>query len=97
MQNYAIELKEEFVLEKEKEEVREFIQEQIRKEYIQLLKSLQIVLVFFVGKKNKKKKKIQDYQYLNKQIVKNIYPLPLISDIIENIRIKKMFMKIDLR
>jgi len=29
--------------------------------------------------------------------VKNNYPLPLISDIIENIEIKKMFMKMDLR
>ena len=27
----------------------------------------------------------------------NNYPLPLISDIIENIEIKKMFMKMDLR
>ena len=30
-------------------------------------------------------------------MVKNNYPVPLISDIIENIEIKKMFMKIDLR
>ena len=29
--------------------------------------------------------------------MKNNYPLPLISDIIENIEIKKMFMKMDLR
>ena len=41
---------------KEREEVREFIQKQIRKGYIQPLKSLQIVLVFFVEKKNRKKR-----------------------------------------
>ena len=29
--------------------------------------------------------------------MKNNYPLPLISDVIENIRTKKIFMKIDLR
>ena len=35
--------------------------------------------------------------YLNEQIVKNNYPLLLISDIVENIVMKKMFMKLDLR
>ena len=40
---------------------------------------------------------VQDYQYLNKQTIKNIYPLPLISDVIENIEIKKVFTEIDLR
>ena len=40
---------------------------------------------------------VQDYQYLNKWMVKNNYPLLLISDIIENIRTKKVFTKIDLR
>jgi len=37
---------------------------------------------------------VQDYQYLNEWMVKNNYPLPLISDIIG---IKKVFMKLDLR
>ena len=40
---------------------------------------------------------VQDYWYLNKWMVKNNYPLPLISDIIENIGTKKVFMKLDLR
>ena len=35
---------------KEREEVYEFIEEQLRKEYIKPSKSPQIVLVFFVGK-----------------------------------------------
>ena len=39
----------------EREEVREFIQEQLRKGYIRPSKSPQMVLVFFVGKKNSKK------------------------------------------
>ena len=50
-----------YLLFREKrEEVREFIQEQIRKGYIQLSKSLQMVPIF-VGKKDGKKKKVQDY------------------------------------
>ena len=69
-----IDLKEGFVPRKgkvyllsreEREEVREFIQEQMRKEYIQLSKLPQTVLVFFVGKKDGKKKMVQDYQYFN--------------------------------
>jgi len=40
---------------------------------------------------------VQDYQYLNEWTIKNNYPLPLISDIIENIGAKKVFMKIDFR
>jgi len=53
--------------------------------------------VFFVGKKNGKKRMVQDYQYLNEWTVKKNYPLPLILDVIENIGMKKVFMKIDLR
>jgi len=53
--------------------------------------------VSFVGKKNGKKKIVQDYQYLNEWMVKNNYLLPLISDIIRNIGTKKMFTKLDLR
>ena len=53
--------------------------------------------VFFVGKKDGKKRIVQDYRYLNKWTIKNNYPLPLISDILENIGTKKVFTKIDLR
>jgi len=40
---------------------------------------------------------VQDYRYLNEWTVKNNYPLPLILDVLENIRMKKIFMKMDLR
>jgi len=39
----------------------------------------------------------QDYRYLNEWTIKNNYPLPLISDMVENIDMKKVFTKIDLR
>ena len=104
--DHAIDVKEGFMPRKgkvyplsreKKEEVREFIKEQLRKDYIRLLKSPQMALVFFVGKKDGKKRMVQDYQYLNEWIVKNNYQLPLISDVLENIGTKKMFMKMDLR
>jgi len=62
--DHVIEVKEGFVLRKgevyllsreEREEVREFVQEQLRKGYIRPLKSPQMALVFFVGKKDRKK------------------------------------------
>ena len=53
--------------------------------------------VFFVKEKDSKKKMVQDYRYFNEWIIKNNYSLPLISDIVENISTKKVFMKLDLR
>ena len=81
----------------EREEVHEFIQEQLRKGYIRLSKLPQTAPVFFVGKNDGKKRMVQDYRYLNKWTIKNNYPLPLISDIVENIGTKKIFTKMDLR
>ena len=104
--DHAIEIKEGFVPKKgkvyllsreEREEVREFIREQLRKGYIQLSKLLQMALVFFIGKKDRKKRMVQDYRYLNEWTIKNNYPLPLISDVLENIKTKKVFTKMDLR
>ena len=80
-----------------REEVREFVKEQLRKGYIWPSKSPQMALVFFVEKKDGKKKMVQDYRYLNEWTIKNNYPLPLISDVLENIGTKKLFMKMDLR
>jgi len=68
--DHAIEVKEGFIPQKgkvyplsreEREEVREFVKEQLRKGYIRLLKLLQMALVFFVGKKDGKKRMVQDY------------------------------------
>ena len=77
----------------EQKEVCEFIVEQLRKEYIRLLKLPQMALVFFIGKKDRKKWMVQDYRYLNEWMVKNNYPLSFISDIIENIGIKKYLQR----
>jgi len=104
--DHAIDIKKGFVPKKgkvyplsreEREEVREFIREQLRKGYIQLSKSPQMAPVFFVGKKDGKKWMVQDYRYLNEWTIKNNYLLPLISDVLENIGTKKVFTKIDLR
>ena len=104
--NHAIKTKEGFVprkgkvyllLREEREEVHEFIQEQLRKGYIRSLKLPQTAPVFFVGKKDGKKRMVQDYRYLNEWTIKNNYSLPLILDIVENIGMKRVFTKMDLR
>jgi len=104
--DYTIDIKEGFVprkekvyplLREEKGEVWEFIKEQLRKGYIRPSKSSQMALVFFVGKKDGKKRMVQDYQYLNEWMIKNNYLLLLILDVIKNIGTKKVFTKIDLR
>jgi len=104
--DHTIDVKEGFVLRKgkvyplsreERKEVREFIKKQLRKGYIWLSKSPQTAPVFFVRKKDGKKRMVQDYRYLNEWMIKNNYPLLLISDVLENIGTKKIFTKMDLR
>jgi len=53
--------------------------------------------VFFVGKKNGKKCMVIDYRRLNKQTVKNNYPLLLITDLVDSMGNKRIFTKIDLQ
>ena len=50
-----------------------------------------------MSKKNEKKRIVQDYQYLNSWTIKKNYILPLISDLIDNIEKKKVFIKMNLR
>ena len=72
------------------------MKDQLRKGYIRPSKSPQTSSVFFMPKKDRKKRMVQDYQYLNSWMVKNNYLLPLILDLIDSIGKKKVFMKMDL-
>jgi len=81
----------------EREEVQNFVEDQLRKGYIRPTKSPQTSPVFFIGKKDGKKRIVIDYHNLNSQTVKNNYLLPLITELINNIEGKKVFTKMDLR
>ena len=68
--DYVIDFREGFVPKKgkiyllsrvEREEVQEFVKDQLRKGYIRPLKSPQTSLVFFVPKKDGNKRMVQDY------------------------------------
>jgi len=104
--DHAIDLKEMFKPQKERiyplsknerEEVQNFVKDQLRKRYIRLSKSPQMSPVFFVGKKDGSKWMVIDYHNLNDQTVKNNYLLPLITELIDNMGSKKVFTKMDLR
>jgi len=72
--DHAIELKEGFtpkkkkvysLLREEEEEVQTFVEDQLRKGYIQPSKSPQTSLVHFVAKKDSAWRMVQDYQHIN--------------------------------
>jgi len=73
------------------------VEDQLRKGYIRPSKLPQISPVFFIDKKDRGKRMVMDYRNLNDQTVKNNYPLPLITELINNMDSKKVFTKIDLR
>ena len=85
------------LLREKREEVQVFIEDQLRKGYIQPSKSLQTLLVYFVAKKNRTQRIVQDYCHINQWTIKNGYLLPLIADILDGIRKRKVFTKLDLR
>jgi len=96
--DHAIDLKETFkpwkgkiypLFKNEREEVQNFVEDQLRKGYIRPSKSPQTSPVFFVGKKNGSKQMMMDYRNLNSQTVKNNYPLPLITELIDNMGSKR--------
>jgi len=104
--DHAIDLKEMFKPQKERiypfskdkrEEVQKFVNNQLKKGYIRPSKSPQTLPVFFVDKKDGKKRIVINYCNLNDQTVKNNYLLPLIIDLIDNMGSKKVFMKMNLR
>ena len=53
--------------------------------------------VFFIKKKDGSLRLVQDYHALNAMTVKNKYPLPLISELIEKLRGARYFTKLDVR
>jgi hypothetical protein len=74
-----------------------FLKENLEKGYIRPSQSQMASPFFFVSKKNGKLRPCQDYRYLNDWTVKNSYPLPLISEIMDKLKGAKYFTKLDVR
>ena len=77
--------------------MQKFINEHLKKGNIRPSKLLQTSPVFFVRKKDGGKHMVMDYRRLNKQTIKNNYPLPLITDLVDSMGNKRVFTKMDLR
>jgi hypothetical protein len=77
--------------------LEKFLKENLDKGYIKPSQSPMASPFFFVKKKDGKLQPCQDYWYLNDWTVKNAYPLPLISDIMDKIKGAKFFIKFDVR
>ena len=103
--DHKIELKEGFqpksfktynLTPEEQKELDAFLKENLEKGYIRPSKSPMATPFFFVKKKDGKLRPCQDYQYLNKWTIKNVYPLPLISELMDKIKDGKYFTKLDI-
>jgi hypothetical protein len=74
-----------------------YIEDHLRKGYIQRSKSPVASPFFFVNKKDGKLRPVQDYRALNDITVKNATPLPLIPDLIDKLQGSRYFTKFDVR
>jgi len=81
----------------ELKELRKQLDELIQKGFIRPSTSPYGASVLFVNKKDGKLRLCIDYCALNKQTVKNRYPLPRIDDLLDQLHGVKVFSKIDLR
>jgi RNase H-like domain found in reverse transcriptase/Reverse transcriptase (RNA-dependent DNA polymerase)/Retroviral aspartyl protease len=88
--NYNLTLEEQKKLDK-------FLDENLEKGYIRLSQSPQASPFFFVKKKDGRLGPCQDYWYLNDWTVKDAYPLPPISEIIDKLKGAKYFSKFDVQ
>src|SRR6266446_1481513 len=77
--------------------LNKFLEEHLRKGYIQESSSPYASPFFFIKKKDGKLRPIQDYQKLNKQTVHDNYPLPLIKTILKQLQGRSLFTKFDIR
>lgn len=79
----------------EQEELDKFLNENLRKGYIWVSKLPMASPFFFVKKKDGRLRLVQDYCQLNKMTIKNQYPLPLISKLMDHLKGTKHFTKFD--
>ncbi len=79
----------------EQAELDKFLDENLSSGRIRPSKSPMASPFFFVKKKDGKLRTVQDYRKLNEMTIKNRYPLPLISELMDKLRGAKYFSKLD--
>jgi len=81
----------------EQKELDTFLEKNLRTKRIHPSKSPMAAPVFFIKKKDGSLWLVQDYCALNSIMVKNKYPLPLISELVSQLRGARYFTKLDVR
>ena len=81
----------------EMRELKSQIQKLLEKGFIRLSVSPWGAPILFVKKKDGSMRMCIDYRQLNKVTIKNLYPLPRIDDLFDQLRDARVFSKIDLR
>jgi len=83
--------------EEEREEIKKYLKENLRKGFIRKSNSPAGAPILFVKKKDGSLRLCVDYGKLNEVTVRNSYALPLISDLLDRVKDAKIFTKLDLR
>lgn len=83
--------------EPEQRELRNYLEENLSKGFIQHSQSPSGAPILFVKKKDGSLRLCVDYRGLNNVTKKNRYPLPLITSLLNQLRTATVFTKIDLR
>ena len=83
--------------EADRTELKKYIEDMLAKGFIRASKSPAGAAVFFVPKKDRSRRLCVDYRWLNEMTVRNSFPLPLVSDLLDRLSRAKTFTKIDLR
>ena len=81
----------------EMDTLTKWIKEHLDKRYIHLSKSPYAAPFFFIKKKDGTLRPVQDYRALNAWMVRDVYPLPDITSLTQNLAGKCLFTKFDVR
>jgi phosphoglycolate phosphatase-like HAD superfamily hydrolase len=81
----------------EQKELETFLDEHLATGRIRVSKSPMASPFFFVKKKDGRLRPVQDYRKLNDITIKNRYPLPLIAEVLDELKDARIFTKIDIR
>jgi len=81
---------------KKKEALNQWLDKQLKASLIVESKSRYAALYFYIPKKDKSLRLVQDYRKLNQVMIKDKIPLPLIGEVIDKLKEVKYFNKLDL-
>ena len=84
------------LLSEKLEMLQMYLDENLKKEFIQEFQSFTEYLILFLLKKDRKLQLCVNYQRLNNMKVKNSYLLPLISELQDQLQEAKIFSKFDI-